>query len=166
MYRLVFAFFNTIITRLLPIEPVPPQNMGAGTAAQAVPQCEHDCRFDHCSLMAESWFTHRLRLERMRTERSRQPFLLLLLEIDGPAAFDGGNGQFTRAVFGALASCTRETDIIGWYSHNSVLGELFTAIGTPADVDKSVTSIVSKVTSALDQQLDRKSVVQRKREDL
>jgi lipopolysaccharide/colanic/teichoic acid biosynthesis glycosyltransferase len=153
MHRIVPAILKKVISSAFAIKPDSRRNIGADTSLQAMPQCARDCQYDHRHLMAESWFTRMLRLERKRTERSRQPFLLLLLDIEVVAASDGGHDRLTHDVLGALTSFARETDIIGWYHYNSVLGVIFTAIGTFADVDKSVNSIVSKVMSALGTQL-------------
>jgi len=152
MHRIIPAFLKKVISSAFAIKPDSRRNMGADSSSQAMPQCARDCQYDHRHLMAESWFTRMLRLERKRTERSLQPFLLLLLDIELVASSDGGHDRLTHDVLGAL-SFARETDTIGWYHYNSVLGVIFTAIGTFADVDESVNSIVSKVMFALGAQL-------------
>jgi lipopolysaccharide/colanic/teichoic acid biosynthesis glycosyltransferase len=76
----------------------------------------------------EQSFHRMIALERKRTERSKKPFLLMLL--------DTGNGLPSREnenapskVLSALSVSTRETDVTGWYKSNSVVGVMFTEIG-------------------------------------
>ncbi len=73
----------------------------------------------------ENYFNERLCFERKRTERSNNPFLLMLLNIE---EYKGNKSKTITAVMSALFSSTRETDIKGWYSHDSVIGVIFTEI--------------------------------------
>lgn len=92
-------------------------------------------------------FARLLRLERKRTERSRKPFLLMLLE--GTEIYQGAAG---RAVLGrvveALDATVRETDTIGWHELGSVVGVLCTEIG---EVEPSTAAaiVTEKVLSSL-----------------
>src|SRR6266446_2241979 len=63
-------------------------------------------------LPPEPVFLRLLCLERRRTERSRQPFVLMVLEGERSGAYDRG-GALERAV-SALLSAIRETDVAGW----------------------------------------------------
>jgi lipopolysaccharide/colanic/teichoic acid biosynthesis glycosyltransferase len=88
-----------------------------------------------------------LRLERKRTERSHRRFVLMLLEARGLLKADETRDAFDKVVV-ALSHSTRETDIKGWYKHESVIGVIFTEIG--AAEGKSVASaLLTKVTNAL-----------------
>ena len=49
-------------------------------------------------------------LERKRTERSRKPFLLVLLD-STPR-----NGKLLGEILPLLSASTRETDVTGWYT--------------------------------------------------
>jgi exopolysaccharide biosynthesis polyprenyl glycosylphosphotransferase len=72
-------------------------------------------------------FQRMLSLERKRTERSRKPFLLMLVDLgDHPAS--ESNGKILGKILAALSLSTRVTDITGWYKNNSVVGVLFTEI--------------------------------------
>ena len=76
----------------------------------------------------EATFTQALAVERKRTERTKSPFLLMLLEIDG----DGDN-QKTGATplistTSVLTSFSRDTDLIGWYKDRQVLGVIYTGL--------------------------------------
>ena len=65
--------------------------------------------------------------ERKRAERSRWPFLLMLL--DAGRALQAKEGQGALAeILSALGRSTRETDIAGWYQRGAVLGVIFTEI--------------------------------------
>jgi lipopolysaccharide/colanic/teichoic acid biosynthesis glycosyltransferase len=86
----------------------------------------------------ETIFVEMLRLERHRSQRSGDPFLLVLIDIpDVPkrtrkAAF--------RKAARAISSCTRETDVLGWYERDRQLGLLMTEIGTGGAKDLEVIS--------------------------
>lgn len=75
--------------------------------------------------LSESVFHSMLTLERMRAERSNKAFILMLLDANpenGAAA-----GILKQAAEVALAT-KRETDLVGWYLENAVLGIIFTEI--------------------------------------
>ena len=73
----------------------------------------------------ESLFRHMLRIERQRTERSKRPFLLALLELTNLASGPSFNKNFEK-IKSALTSALRETDIRGWYENDHVVGIIFT----------------------------------------
>jgi lipopolysaccharide/colanic/teichoic acid biosynthesis glycosyltransferase len=99
-------------------------------------------------ILPEETFLNMLRHERKRTERSRRPFVLMLLEAVGLLK-DGYQHQLLDTVIRALSQSTRETDLIGWYRDRAVVGVLFTEIGATPD-GKSVTSaLLGKVHTAL-----------------
>src|SRR5271165_5144045 len=75
-------------------------------------------------LTAEA-FKRRISLERKRTERSAQPFLLMLLET-GKEISGGKDGQIFSGAISALMASTRETDAVGWYEDRRALGVMFT----------------------------------------
>lgn len=68
-----------------------------------------------------------LHLERKRTERSGNPFLLMLLHIDGLAGAKGAD-EIIKRISRALSSSTRETDKKGWAYRESAIGIIFTEI--------------------------------------
>jgi exopolysaccharide biosynthesis polyprenyl glycosylphosphotransferase len=77
-------------------------------------------------------FLRALRLERKRAERSRKPFVLMLLELAGPAP--SGKGNLLNQAVPALLSSIRETDIAGWHQENAALGVIFAELGvTPPE---------------------------------
>jgi len=96
-------------------------------------------------LPPEPVFLRHLRLARRRTERSRQPFVLMLL--------DGNRGDSVlRRTASALRSSIRETDVAGWYKHRC-LGVIFAEIG---DRDKGIVidTLRARTTEALRSSLE------------
>ena len=76
----------------------------------------------------EATFTQALAIERKRTERTRSPFLLMLLEVDG----DDDNHKRSAAPListsSALMTFIRDTDLIGWYKDRQILGVIYTGL--------------------------------------
>ncbi|MGD1078788.1 MAG: sugar transferase [Candidatus Sulfotelmatobacter sp.] len=68
-----------------------------------------------------------LALERKRSERSRKPFLLMLVDL-GERLPSASNGKVSNEIVSALSLATRVTDVIGWYKDDTVIGILFTEI--------------------------------------
>ena len=106
------------------------------------PSLSHDTLFDKdYELYIEHYFNQRLCFERKRTERSRNPFLMMLLNIE---EFEVNKSKIIRDVISALLTSTRETDIKGWYRHNSIIGVIFTEISN-LDMDSIEQKILSKL---------------------
>jgi lipopolysaccharide/colanic/teichoic acid biosynthesis glycosyltransferase len=81
------------------------------------------------TVVLDAEFFHRtIALERKRTERSRKPFLLMLLDTSNclPTSEDGNR---LGEILSLLSVSTRETDVTGWYKSSSVGGVMFTEIG-------------------------------------
>ncbi len=107
-------------------------------------------------LMTESRFTRGLSLERKRTERSRKPFVLLLMDIEGLSELNSHHPKpVVHEIVTKLGSLVRETDTTGWYRDVSVLGIIFTELGNSGHLNASVESIVAKISSGLERQLGR-----------
>ncbi len=68
-----------------------------------------------------------LTLERRRAERSRKPFVLMLLDAHRE---NGSAAKILQQALEAVASSTRETDMIGWYQQNAIVGVIFTELGS------------------------------------
>jgi hypothetical protein len=86
-----------------------------------------------------------LTLERQRAERSRKPFVLMLIDAhleNGAAA-----GILSRAA-DVIQLTKRETDVFGWYSEAAILGVIFTE--TKIDENHPVTKTLrSKIERAV-----------------
>ncbi|MGD0884048.1 MAG: sugar transferase [Thermodesulfovibrionales bacterium] len=105
-------------------------------------------------LYVENYFNEVLSLERKRTERSRNPFLLMTLSIE-KVLHNGKKDEFIKRVSKALFSCTREIDIKGWYRYDALIGVIFTEM----DNDKSDKDIMKeKVYSRLHHLLSEKEL--------
>jgi lipopolysaccharide/colanic/teichoic acid biosynthesis glycosyltransferase len=88
--------------------------MKSGTAYHRIP-------------LTDDEFQRMLSLERKRTERSRKPFLLMLIDL-GDHGPSGHDEKVLANILSALALSTRITDIPGWFKNNSIIGVLFTEI--------------------------------------
>jgi lipopolysaccharide/colanic/teichoic acid biosynthesis glycosyltransferase len=90
----------------------------------------------------ETHFRHMLRIERMRTERSKKPFLLLLLDIS--KLMVKYNQEDTLAnIKAALFPCLREIDIRGWYHGRRTIGIIFTEIS--AEQNSFIDTMIHKI---------------------
>jgi lipopolysaccharide/colanic/teichoic acid biosynthesis glycosyltransferase len=96
------------------------------------------------SILDEQSFQRMIAVERKRTERSRQPFLLVLLEAGNCLSSDT-DGTVLGQVLSALSLATRETDVTGWYKSNSVVGVLFPEI----ELDSTLNTVMSRVSETL-----------------
>jgi lipopolysaccharide/colanic/teichoic acid biosynthesis glycosyltransferase len=80
--------------------------------------------------------------ERRRTERSRKPFMLMLVDGYEQSLLKGFDyGQLLEA----LAVSIRETDVVGWYKAGHVFGVIFTEINID---DRG--AIIDSMTSRMD----------------
>jgi lipopolysaccharide/colanic/teichoic acid biosynthesis glycosyltransferase len=95
--------------------------------------------------LSEELFLEMLKLEQRRTERSGRAFLLML--VSGEDLLDDHDNQLQTQVSNAIASCVRETDVLGWYRHSSTLGLIITEIGDDPSV--VVEAVVRKTSIAL-----------------
>jgi lipopolysaccharide/colanic/teichoic acid biosynthesis glycosyltransferase len=98
-------------------------------------------------VLNEEAFQRMIAVERKRTERSRKPFLLMLLDA-GNHQGSGRNGKALDSIVPALLLSTRETDVTGWYKDRATVGVIFT--GLLADDKNSILStILSRVSTTL-----------------
>jgi aspartate kinase len=79
-------------------------------------------------ILDQETFRSMIAYERKRTERSRKPMLLMLLEIGQGLSGEAG-GKVLDNILSALSQATRDTDITGWYRSQSVVGVMFTETG-------------------------------------
>ena len=129
--------------------------LGGNSDLQGLPRCATGCAFGHCTLQAEPWFTRVLSLERKRSERSRKPFILALLDLEGARELNGERDRLVHDVVTALSSFIRATDMVGWYRGDAILGVLFTELGKSANLHASVDSISTKVITAIGHRVGR-----------
>jgi lipopolysaccharide/colanic/teichoic acid biosynthesis glycosyltransferase len=101
---------------------------------------------DH-EILSQKAFHRVISIERMRTERSRKPFLLMLLDM-GDHLPSETNGKHLGKIVTALASATRQTDVAGWYEHDRIVGVLFIEI-CPEERQTIVSTMISRVSDIL-----------------
>jgi lipopolysaccharide/colanic/teichoic acid biosynthesis glycosyltransferase len=108
-----------------------------GSPFEAVLAIERD-------VLNEQTFRRMIAIERKRTERSKEPFLLMLLDAGCQTAVAEPNGASLENMASSLLASSRETDIVGWYKERTTVGVMFT--GLVVNDKKSVLStILSRV---------------------
>jgi lipopolysaccharide/colanic/teichoic acid biosynthesis glycosyltransferase len=98
-------------------------------------------------ILNEEIFRRTIAVERKRTERSREPFLLMLLE-PGNRQVSEKNGKALDNILSVLVLSIRETDVIGWYKDRSVVGVMFTGL-TSDDKNSILSAILSRISTTL-----------------
>jgi hypothetical protein len=76
-------------------------------------------------VLMESVFHSMLTLERRRAERSRKPFVLMLLDAN---LENGTSEKLLCEAAKVVVISKRETDLAGWYKRNTILGIIFTEV--------------------------------------
>ena len=103
------------------------------------------------SILAESVFHSMLTLERRRAERSRKPFVLMLLDANMENNAAAG---IPREAVEIVAGSKRDTDLIGWYRFGAILGVIFTEVSIEGE--RPVTETLrEKIETALIKYLGR-----------
>ncbi|HEY1903592.1 MAG TPA: sugar transferase [Terracidiphilus sp.] len=98
-------------------------------------------------VLNEDIFNRMIAIERKRTERTKQPFLLMLLEA-GRHRGSTKNGGSLDSIVSVLLGSIRETDVIGWYKDRTTIGLMYT--GLIVNNKNSVLSmILNRVSTAL-----------------
>src|ERR1700674_2795045 len=85
-------------------------------------------------ILSEDAFTSMLYLERRRAERAQKRYVLLLVDVKD-AISDKQKIRTVQKITRTLCSVTRETDIIGWYVHDHILGVIATEIGKASSAE-------------------------------
>lgn len=107
-------------------------------------QFSHD---PNCGLPDETDFNATLALERKRAERSRRPFVLMLLDVSNRHLMTNGSDPVQK-VADRLTASTREIDTKGWYVNERTIGVLFTELGM-ATVAEAMEKIKERVLDGL-----------------
>lgn len=99
-------------------------------------------------LLEQEAFHAMLTLERRRAERSKSPFVLLL--VDTHLIHKNGNAaDFFERLTSVACGSTRETDVVGWYETANTIGIIFTE--TTLIEDHSVAEVLrSKIAVGLE----------------
>ena len=104
------------------------------------------------TLVSEELFRKVLSLERKRSERSGQRFVLMLVHTGKLLQAERGE-TILGGIVGVLSTSTRETDLRGWYHNGFVIGVICTEIGS-AGMTSILSALHSKLDSALRSNLD------------
>jgi lipopolysaccharide/colanic/teichoic acid biosynthesis glycosyltransferase len=99
-------------------------------------------------VVREDLFKGALIRERKRSDRSNQPFVLLLVTADDS---DRSSLPWSAAVAAVMAA-KRDTDIVGWFKHRSVLGVILSEIGVSPVV---LPQLEARVRQGLSDRLDQ-----------
>lgn len=102
-------------------------------------------------VLNEGTFKRMIAVERKRTERSGEPFLLMLLGTGNQQSLEKNEKSLVN-ILSVLPLSIRDTDIIGWYKDRTTVGVMFTGL---ARKDKSsiLSVILNKVSTMLRDQL-------------
>ncbi len=98
-------------------------------------------------VLTEENFKRMISIERKRTERSRTPFLLMLLDM-GNGQVSGKNGKALDRIVSALLASTRETDVTGWYKNRVSVGVMFTEL-VVTDKNSLLSTMLTRVSNTL-----------------
>lgn len=105
-----------------------------------------DTAYDR-EILSQEAFHRVITLERRRTERSRKPFVLMLLDM-GDHLSSEATAKSLGKLLAAVSLCTRVTDVSGWYQRDSVVGVMFTEIAFD-DRKTIVSTMISRVSDML-----------------
>ena len=98
----------------------------------------------------EESFRRVIALERKRTERSKSPFVLMLIEVANLGYMATTNAL--EAIDSVLLASSRDTDLVGWYTNGLTVGALFTGLDAAGKAD-ILNTILSQGHSALRDEL-------------
>jgi len=101
--------------------------------------------------LEEAVFRKMIAIERKRTERSKSPFILMLLEVANHQNLEKTRRALDCIVEALLASC-RDTDLVGWYKHGKIVGTMFTGL-VMTDRNSILTAILGRVSATLRDEL-------------
>ena len=96
-------------------------------------------------------FQRMIAIERRRTERSKEPFLLMLLD-SGKHIDSKANKASLERMARVLLQTSRETDIVGWYKDGKSIGVMFTGLDA-GDKNAILTTFMLRITSAFEKKL-------------
>jgi len=102
-------------------------------------------------ILSEPQFKRSVAVERKRSERSREPFLLMLVDIGGDPGSRESQKVLRRMVT-VLHASSRDTDVIGWYKDGATLGAMFTGL-VVTDKGLILTTILTRVSDMLRHEL-------------
>ncbi len=102
-------------------------------------------------VLLENLFHSMLTLERRRAERSRKPFVLLLLDAN---LENGAAEAILRQAVDIVIASKRETDLVGWYKQGAILGVIFSEVNLEGETPITET-LRAKIETAFVKHLGR-----------
>jgi hypothetical protein len=119
-----------------------------GTGPPLNPSAKEKARSEDAgfALVPEELFRKALSMERKRSERSRQRFVLMLVHVGEVLATERGV-IVLEGITEELFPSARGTDLHGWYENGSVVGVICTEIGK-GDLDTILSALQSRVGAA------------------
>ena len=99
----------------------------------------------------EASFRKVIAVERKRTERSKAPFVLMLLEVANHQGAEK-TARALESILSILLSSSRDTDLVGWYKEGTTVGALFTGL-VVNDKNSILSTILTRVSSTLRDEL-------------
>jgi exopolysaccharide biosynthesis polyprenyl glycosylphosphotransferase len=90
-------------------------------------------------------------VERKRTERSKSPFLLMLLQAESTEGRKD-EAKTLDCIMKTLLSSSRDTDLIGWYKDRTILGAIFTGL-VVNDRRSVLDTFLTKINNTLREEL-------------
>lgn len=119
-------------------------SVAAVAVAPILPVCDR-------VILGEESFQRTLSLERKRTDRSKKPFLLMLVSFG-----DGMPSEANRKALGRLidllSESTRATDAVGWYRDYSAIGVVYTEVILD-DKSSTIKTLMNRVSETLSRAL-------------
>jgi lipopolysaccharide/colanic/teichoic acid biosynthesis glycosyltransferase len=105
---------------------IPQGNTSRKTEVKAHVSVPHTDNAPTRIFLNEDAFVSMLYLERRRAERTQKRFVLVLVDI---SKITGGKARSVQNLAAKLYDITRETDVIGWYVENNIIGIIGTELG-------------------------------------
>jgi lipopolysaccharide/colanic/teichoic acid biosynthesis glycosyltransferase len=97
--------------------------------------------------LSEAMFKRMIAIERKRTERTKSPFLLMLIEVDAEEGSKKSAMALGVVIMTLLSSC-RDTDLVGWYKRAAVVGAIYTGL-IGGDKRSIVDTFLNKINMTL-----------------
>ena len=113
---------------------------GSPFTRETEPAQEHE-------ILGQDAFHRVISVERRRTERSRKPILLMLLDMGDHLPSETNSKNLIR-LLEALSVSTRDTDVAGWYEKDRIVGVMFTEICLEGR-KTIVSTMISRLSSIL-----------------
>src|SRR5438128_2117156 len=117
--------------------------------------CDHEDGRGRPHVINEELFRRVLIRERKRADRSNQPLVLLLVDVNDDLGAD--SSSIWEAAIEALAAAKRETDVLGWFEWRVVIGVILPEIRA-SDVANACERLDTRVRRELAKRLDAETV--------